>query len=45
MMNFIKINNKDNVVVALKDFNKGETIKTDEKEMILKEVIKLQLKI
>ncbi|WP_394872573.1 UxaA family hydrolase [Clostridium butyricum] len=40
MMNFIKINNKDNVVVALKDFNKGETIKTDEKEITLKDDIK-----
>ncbi len=40
MMNFIKINVKDNVVVALKDINKGEAIEVNGKEITLKEDVK-----
>ena len=40
MKDFIKINIKDNIVVALKDINKGETIEVDSKKITLKEDIK-----
>lgn len=40
MKDFIKINIKDNIVVALKDINKGETIEVDSKKITLKEDVK-----
>ncbi|EKQ57062.1 MAG: altronate dehydratase [Clostridium sp. Maddingley MBC34-26] len=40
MKEIIKINEKDNVVVALKDLNKSEVIKVENKELELKEDVK-----
>jgi altronate hydrolase len=34
-MSFIRINKLDNVIVALKDFSKGEIIEVDEKQIII----------
>ena len=39
MKSIIKIDTKDNVVVALKDFSQGETIAIEEKEIVVKEPI------
>lgn len=40
MLDFIQINENDNVIVALKDLQKGETILAGGKEILLKEEIK-----
>lgn len=40
MKDFIKINEKDNVIVALRDLAKSETIEIDDKKIQLKEDIK-----
>lgn len=40
MKNIIKINEKDNVVVALKDLSKGEIIEIDNKKIEVKEEVK-----
>ena len=40
MKNIIKINENDNVVVALTDLSKGEVISIDNKEITLKEDVK-----
>jgi altronate hydrolase len=39
MLDFVKINENDNVIVALKDLQKGETVNTDGREILLKEDI------
>lgn len=40
MKNFFKINEQDNVVVALRDLNKSDVIEVDGKKTILKEPVK-----
>lgn len=40
MKNFFKINEQDNVVVALKDLNKSDIIEVDGKKITLKEAVK-----
>lgn len=40
MLDIIQINENDNVVVALKDLDMGQSIEVNEKEVILKEAVK-----
>ncbi|MFL0249721.1 UxaA family hydrolase [Clostridium neuense] len=40
MKNFFKINEKDNVVIALKNLNKSDVLEVDGKKIVLKEAIK-----
>ncbi|MCL1936688.1 MAG: UxaA family hydrolase [Defluviitaleaceae bacterium] len=40
MNDFIKLSNKDNVITLLRNFKQNETIKIDEKNIILTEDIK-----